>query len=57
MMKNKHNRSKKSIYIQETILKELEDEAKRQDRTISWLLKRAWLESREKIKSYPGDFK
>ena len=45
---------KKSIYITEEIMKELEVEAKRQDRTVSWLLKRAWLESREKIKRYPS---
>ena len=52
-MTNKYARNKKSIYLPEQILKEIQEEAKRQDRTVSWLIKRSWLESREKIKRYP----
>lgn len=53
MAENKYAKNKRSIYIPDSIASELEEEAKRQDRTVSWLLKRAWLESREKIKKYP----
>lgn len=53
-MADKYAKNKKTVYIPNTILQELEAEAKRQDRTVSWLLKRSWLESREKIKKYPG---
>jgi uncharacterized small protein (TIGR04563 family) len=53
-MAGKYSRNKRSVYIPDQIITELEAEAKRQDRTVSWLLKRAWLESREKIKKYPG---
>jgi uncharacterized small protein (TIGR04563 family) len=47
-------KNKRSIYIPDQIITELETEAKRQDRTLSWLIKRAWLESRDKIKKYPS---
>ena len=52
--KNKYAKNKRSIYIPDQIITELEKEAKRQDRTLSWLIKRAWLESRDKIKKYPS---
>ena len=47
-------KNRKSVYIADKMLEELEAEAKRQDRTISWLLKRAWFESKQKIKEYPS---
>jgi len=50
---NKYAKNKRSVYLSDQIVQELEAEAKRQDRTVSWLIKRAWLESREKIKKYP----
>ena len=53
MSKNKYAKNKRSVYLPSQIVEELESEAKRQDRTVSWLLKRAWLESREKVKKYP----
>ena len=51
-MASKYSKNRKTIYLSNEILEELEVESKRQDRTVSWLLKRAWLESREKIKKY-----
>lgn len=53
MATNKYAKNKRSVYLPDPIIQELEAEAKRQDRTVSWLIKRAWLESREKIKKYP----
>ena len=52
-MKNKYAKNKKTIYLPDPIIQELEAESKRQDRTVSWLIKRAWLESRKKIREYP----
>lgn len=52
-MKDKYAKNKKTIYLSDPIIQELEAEAKRQDRTVSWLIKRAWIESRKKIKEYP----
>lgn len=52
MSKNKYAKNKKTIYLPDQIVDELEAEAKRQDRTVSWLIKRAWIESRKKIRKY-----
>lgn len=52
-MATKNAKNKKTIYLPDPIIQELESEAKRQDRTVSWLIKRAWIESRKKIQSYP----
>ena len=43
-------KNKKSVYLTETIIDEIEQEAKRQERSVSWLLQRAWILSRDKIK-------
>lgn len=51
---SKYAKNRRSVYLTDQLVKELEDEAKRQDRTVSWLLKRAWLESRDKISKYPS---
>lgn len=51
---SKYAKNRRSVYLTDQLVKELEDEAKRQDRTVSWLLKRAWLESRGKISKYPS---
>jgi uncharacterized small protein (TIGR04563 family) len=48
--------TKRSVYLTEQILKELLEEAERQDRSVSWLLQRAWILSKDKIKKqYSGD--
>lgn len=52
-MATNKSKNKRSIYLPDSIILEIESEAKRQDRTVSWLIKRAWLESRGKIKEYP----
>lgn len=53
-MAKKYAKNRKTVYLPDNILKELKEEGERQDRAISWLLKRAWLESREKILKYPS---
>lgn len=42
---------KKSIYFTAEMLKELEKEAKRQDRSLSWLLRQAWTLARAEVKA------
>ena len=48
--------TKRSVYLTEQILIELLEEAERQERSVSWLLQRAWILSKNKIKKqYTGD--
>jgi uncharacterized small protein (TIGR04563 family) len=51
---SEYKKNRKTIYLPKEIREEIEAEAQRQERTVSWLLKRAWLESRGKIKGYPS---
>lgn len=48
------SKNKKSVYLTETIIAEIEQEAKRQERSFSWILQRAWIISRDKIAKYKG---
>ena len=41
---------KQSIYMEVAIVRELRSEAARQQRTLSWLMQRAWALAREDIK-------
>jgi uncharacterized small protein (TIGR04563 family) len=36
------------------MLKEIQDEANRQDRSLSWVVQQAWKLARERIKSFPS---
>ena len=44
-------KNKKSVYLTEQIIDELQTEASRQERSVSWLLQRAWLIARDQIKA------
>ena len=48
-------KQKITIYVESATLDELKSEAGRQDRTISWLLAKAWRLSREQIRQAPGE--
>ena len=48
-MANKE-KCKQSVYIQADMLREIATEAKRQDRSLSWLIHRAWKIARGEIK-------
>ena len=48
------DKRKQSFYFPEDLLEELQAEAKRQDRSLSWLMQQAWKVAREQIKSLPG---
>lgn len=43
-----------ACYLPAPILREIEAEAARQDRTIRWLLKRAWRIARAEIRRIPS---
>ena len=52
--KKKSDKRKKSFYLPEHFIKEIEAEALRLDRSLSWVIQRAWIEGREKIRKYPS---
>lgn len=45
---------KRSVYFSENQLKEIVGEAKRLDRTVSWILQRAWKLARKEIRQMPS---
>lgn len=46
--------AKCSIYVPDPLLAELQDEAERQQRPLSWLLVQAWTIARARIRSIPS---
>jgi len=48
------DKRKQSLYFPEDMLQEMGDEAKRQDRSLSWLVQQAWRIAREKLSRTPG---
>ena len=45
---------KQSLYFPEEMLREIQDEATRQDRSLSWIMQCAWRSARTKIGKMPG---
>ena len=48
-----NDKRKQSLYFPETMLKEITDEATRQDRSISWIVQKAWKAARKTILNSP----
>jgi uncharacterized small protein (TIGR04563 family) len=48
------DRRKQSLYFPEGVLQEIEREAVRQDRSLSWILQQAWRIARDRIASMHG---
>ena len=48
------DKRKQSLYFPEEMLKEIQDEANRQDRSRSWIVQQAWRISRGEIKKFPS---
>jgi uncharacterized small protein (TIGR04563 family) len=48
------DRRKQSLYFPEGMLEEIEREAIRQDRSLSWILQQAWRIARDRIASTRG---
>jgi uncharacterized small protein (TIGR04563 family) len=45
---------KQSLYFPEQMLRQVQEEAIRQDRSLSWVVQRAWRLARERIAKLPG---
>ena len=48
------DKRKQSLYFPEEMLKEIKQEAVRQDRSLSWIVQRAWLIAREELQRIPS---
>ena len=48
------DKRKQSLYFPEEMLKEIQLEANRQDRSLSWIVQQAWRIAREEIKRFPS---
>jgi uncharacterized small protein (TIGR04563 family) len=48
------DKRKQSLYFPEDMLKEIQAEAARQDRSLSWIVQKAWKIARTEIRKYPS---
>jgi len=51
---NRSDKRKQSLYFPEDMLNEIIAEANRQDRSLSWIVQKAWKISRKEIMKYPS---
>jgi uncharacterized small protein (TIGR04563 family) len=52
------DKRKQSLYFPDEMLKEIQAEAAQQDRSLSWIVQRAWMAARRDVMKMPavGDF-
>ncbi len=48
------DKRKQSLYFPEKMLKEIQAEANRQDRSLSWIVQKAWQIARTELARYPS---
>ena len=48
------DKRKQSLYFPADMLKEIQSEATRQDRSMSWIVQKAWMVAREELKKFPS---
>ena len=48
------DKRKQSLYFPEEMLQEIQDEAARQDRSLSWIVQQAWKMARGDIARFPS---
>lgn len=48
------DKRKQSLYFPEDMLEEIQHEAKRLDRSLSWIVQQAWARARAKLKAVPA---
>lgn len=48
------DKRKQSLYFPEDMLKEIQAEAARQDRSLSWIVQKAWKHARAELAKYPS---
>ena len=51
---SKTDKRKQSLYFPESMLQEIKEEAARLDRSLSWIVQRAWKLARVEIKKLPS---
>jgi uncharacterized small protein (TIGR04563 family) len=49
-----NDKRKQSLYFPEEMLKEIQAEATRQDRSLSWIVQKAWKTARKELAKYPS---
>lgn len=54
LKKSGSDKRKQSLYFPEDMLKEIQEEAARQDRSLSWIVQKAWKIARKDIRKYPS---
>ena len=47
------DKCKQSLYLPDEMFEEIKEEAIRQDRSLSWIVQRAWLHARKTIQETP----
>ncbi len=52
--KSGSDKRKQSLYFPEAMLQEIKDEAARLDRSLSWVVQRAWKLARTEVKKLPS---
>ncbi len=50
----KTDKRKQSLYFPEAMLQEIKEEAARLDRSLSWVVQRAWKIARQEVKKVPS---
>jgi len=53
-MARETDRRKQSLYFPEEMLREIQEEATRQDRSLSWIIQHAWRTARAQMARIPG---
>jgi uncharacterized small protein (TIGR04563 family) len=48
------DKRKQSLYFPGDMLAEMEAEARRQDRSLSWLVQKAWKIARQELRKFPS---
>ncbi len=48
------DKRKQSLYFPEEMLREIQEEATRLDRSLSWIMQQAWRSARAQIAKMPG---
>ena len=48
------DKRKQSLYFPEQMLREIQEEASRQDRSMSWIVQKAWKTARKEIQRFPA---
>jgi uncharacterized small protein (TIGR04563 family) len=54
MAADKTDKRKQSLYFPETMLDEIKEEASRLNRSLSWVVQRAWKVARQDVKKLPS---